>query len=153
MLFAGTDHPLWPEVVRLRQRVFGEEQGISEESRPDPDDAHSIHALATIETPDSSPQAVGTGRLTVRPAGQQEALIAWVATLPEARRHGVGGAVMRALLAEADAAGTPRVALAAQRHAESFYLELGFTPVGVPYTVRGIPHRWMTRQRPEPLDI
>jgi predicted GNAT family N-acyltransferase len=38
--------------------------------------------------------------------------------------------------------------LAAQRHAEAFYSALGFFPTGAPYKVRGIPHRWMVRQRP-----
>jgi predicted GNAT family N-acyltransferase len=146
----GTVNPAWPAVVALRERVFGGEQGIAEATASDPDDARSLHAVAWLET--SGPgggewRLVGTGRITLHHGGRDEALIAWVATAPEARRRGVATAVMGALLAEADAAGVGETLLAAQRHAEGFYGRLGFFAAGAPYAVHGIPHRWMTRQR------
>ena len=134
-------------VLELRRRVFRDEQGIAEGDIADPDDARSLHALALLpEGPGRRP--VGTGRLTLGFGDRGEALVAWVATLPEARRRGIGLAVMRFLLAAADNAGAPLVVLAAQTHAEGFYRRLGFVPAGRPYLVRGVEHRWMGRYRP-----
>ena len=134
-------------VLELRRRVFRDEQRIAEGNVADPDDARSLHALALL--PDGpGRRAVGTGRLTLGFGDRGEALVAWVATLPEARRRGIGLAVMRFLLAAADNAGAPLVVLAAQTHAEGFYRRLGFVPAGRPYLVRGVEHRWMGRHRP-----
>jgi predicted GNAT family N-acyltransferase len=149
-IIAGTSDAAWPAVVALRERVFGREQRISEATASDPDDARSLHAVAWMETanPDGlGRRLVGTGRITMDRAGRNEALIAWVATAPEVRQRGVGTAVMRALVAEADAAGIGETLLAAQRHAEGFYGRLGFFATGAPYAVHGIPHRWMIRTR------
>ena len=149
-IISGTSDPAWPAVVALRERVFGREQGIAEATASDPDDARSLHAVAWLETSERGRQErrlVGTGRITLHHGGRDEALIAWVATAPEARRRGVATAVMGALLAEADAVGVGETLLAAQRHAEGFYGRLGFFAAGAPYAVHGIPHRWMTRTR------
>ena len=150
-------------VLDLRRRVFGTEQGIATASVNDPDDDRSVHALALravaagldrighrtgLRTGSAGWHPVGTGRLTLRFGERDDALIAWVATIPEARQQGVGTAVMRFLLAAADDAGAPLVALAAQTHAERFYRRLGFMAAGSPYLVRGIEHRWMARYRP-----
>jgi predicted GNAT family N-acyltransferase len=93
-------------------------------------------------------QPVGIGRLTLNLGENGEALIAWVAALPNARRQGVGGAVMRFLLGAADAAGAPLVMLAAQAHAEPFYRRLGFIAADASYIVNGVTHRWMARYPP-----
>ena len=149
-IIRGTADPDWPAVVAIRERVFGREQGLAEATTTDPDDPASLHAVAWLETDGLdgfSRHPVGTGRLTLNRDGRNEALIAWVATLPEHRQRGVGTAIMEALLDEGDAAGIGETFLAAQRHAEGFYGRLGFFAVGAPYAVHGIPHRWMVRQR------
>ncbi len=146
--------PGWPETLAIRRRVFGAEQGIADVDTPDPQDAASIHAVAWLETEAGGVtrrEAVGIGRITFNNQGRNEALIAWVATLPEARRRGVAAAVMDHLLAEADAAGIPETVLAAQRHAEPFYARFGFFAAGQPYMVGSIPHRWMVRYLPRHL--
>ena len=130
----------------IRRRVFAEEQGVADLRVADPDDAHSLIALASLRS-DAALWPVSTGRLTLSISAGGPALIAWVATLPEARSRGAGGAVMRFLLAAADRAGTREVALAAQLRAEAFYLRLGFEQAGPIYDVRGIPHRRMIRLR------
>lgn len=143
--------PGWEETLAIRRHVFGAEQGIADVDAPDPQDAASLHAVAWFETASDAVrrrEAVGIGRITFNNQGRDEALIAWVATLPEARRHGVATAVMDRLLAEADAAGIPETVLAAQRHAERFYARFGFFAAGQPYMVGSIPHRWMVRYRP-----
>jgi predicted GNAT family N-acyltransferase len=134
-------------VLRLRRQVFRDEQRLVSGEVADRDDWRSLHALAVRPTPDGW-RPVGAGRLTLNFGDQGEALIAWLATLPEARRQGVGRAVMGFLLAAADTTGAPLVILAAQSHAESFYRRLGFVPAGKPYVVRGLVHRWMARRHP-----
>jgi predicted GNAT family N-acyltransferase len=131
-------------VVReIRRRVFGEEQQIADAAAPDPDDPHSIHVLAVL--PEG---AVGTGRLTLPSAAENGAQIAWVATLPGYRRQGVGGAIMRALLAAVDASQTDLTMLSAQTHALNFYRQFGFEPFGDRFVMRGIEHQIMYRWRP-----
>src|SRR5215216_4239798 len=137
--------------LEIRRRVFAEEQGVADLRVADSDDARSLIALATFPpTVAGSGQRrpVSTGRLTLPLVTGGQALVAWVATIPEARGQGAGGLVMRFLLEAADDAGAREVALAAQLPAENFYRRLGFSPVGPLYDVRGMPHRRMIRLRP-----
>jgi predicted GNAT family N-acyltransferase len=137
--------------LEIRRRVFSEEQGVADLRVADSDDARSVIALATFPpTVAGSGQRwpVSTGRLTLPLTRGGQALVAWVATIPEARGQGAGALVMKFLLEAADNAGAREVALAAQLPAENFYLRLGLSPVGPRYDVRGIPHRRMIRLRP-----
>ena len=136
--------------LEIRRRVFAVEQGVADLRVADPDDDRSIIALASLKRRwknKDEVRPVSTGRLTLSPQGGQ-ALVAWVATLPEARGRGAGGMVMKFLMDAADRAGAQEVALAAQLPAEDFYRRLGFIPAGPIYDVRGIPHRRMIRRRP-----
>ena len=133
-------------VRAIRQRVFADEQRMVAKTHHDPDDRRGIHALA-LASEGLAWRPVGTGRLTLNFGDHGEALIAWVATLPEARQAGVGTAVMRFLLDATAAADAPVVALAAQTHAERFYRRLGFQPVGRRYFVEGVEHTWMAKYR------
>ena len=137
--------------LEIRRRVFAVEQGVADLRVADPDDDRSIIALASVTqswTDRHEARPVSTGRLTLSSQKGGQALVAWVATLPEARGRGVGGMVMRFLLDAADHGGAQEVALAAQLPAEDFYRRLGFSPAGPIYDVRGIPHRRMIRRRP-----
>ena len=137
--------------LEIRRRVFSEEQGVADLRVADSDDARSLIALATFPPTMSSNgrrRPVSTGRLTLPLVKGGQALVAWVATVPEARGQGAGELVMRFLLEAADDAGAREVALAAQLPAENFYRRLGFSPVGPLYDVRGIPHRRMIRLGP-----
>ena len=61
-----------------------------------------------------------------------------VGVLPEARRRGIGGAVMRALLAGAGALGARTAALLATGDGEALYRALGFVEIGrLAYWFRG----------------
>jgi predicted GNAT family N-acyltransferase len=130
-------------VREIRRRVFGDEQRIADAAAPDPDDSRSLHVLA--ELPEG---AIGTGRLTLPSKSESGSQIAWVATLPEYRRQGVGGAIMRALLATADRSQTDVTLLSAQTHALDFYRDFGFQPFGERFKMKGIEHQIMVRWRP-----
>ena len=54
-LQVGTDDALWPGVLALRRRVFGEEQAIVDFDAPDPDDEIGIHVIATVREPGDTP--------------------------------------------------------------------------------------------------
>lgn len=135
-------------VVRVRTRVFGQEQGMIGTDAEDDDDARSLHAMGEVEEAGRS-ILVATGRLTLASSvdllGRPRAQIAWVATLPAWRGHGIGSAVMQYLLDEADALGSPSVLVSAQVHAMGLYRRLGFEPSGRSFVSGGIKHRLMIR--------
>ena len=147
---AAQDDADFAAVVRVRTRVFGEEQGLVGPDAVDDDDARSLHAMAEIEEA-GRPMLIGTGRLTLASTvdlfGRPRAQIAWVATLPEWRGQGIGSAVMRFLLDEADALGSPSVLVSAQLQAMGLYRRLGFEPSGRKFDSGGIKHQLMIRPR------
>lgn len=121
----------------IRRRVFQDEQGVPPELEFDEDDACAIHVIAS-----ASGTVIGTGRLVVR---DEYAKLGRMAVLREWRGSGVGRAILRALMAEALARGSARIALHAQVHAIGFYEHSGFRAVGDEFDEAGIPHRRMER--------
>lgn len=122
----------------IREEVFVREQKIPEHLEFDDQDPQCYHVLAL----DNEDRAVGTGRLTV------DGHIGRMAVLPAWRGHGIGVAILQALMDVARDRGFGVVALSAQTHAAPFYEAHGFLAEGPEHYDAGIPHRWMTR----PLD-
>ena len=96
-------------------------------------DAQCAHAVAW----DESAKAVGTGRL--QPDGQ----IGHLAVLKDARRRGVGAALIAALVAEARKRGFKEVSLSAPLQAAEFYRGFGFAAEGKVYQEAGALHQKM----------
>jgi predicted GNAT family N-acyltransferase len=119
---------------RIRLDVFVHEQGVPESLEWDAQDAAAVHLLAL----DGAGRPIGTARLL--PTGQ----IGRMAVLPEWRGRGVGGALLREILAIAADGGYPDIFLNAQTSALPFYVRAGFRPVGDAFDEAGIPHRRMT---------
>ncbi len=117
----------------VRSAVFIREQLIPEDQEWDEADASCVHVLASAFTG----EAIGTGRLL--PDGH----IGRMAVLKSWRGQGVGAAMMRVLLAAAEARGHASVELSAQKHAIGFYRGFGFEVTGAEYLEVGIPHRAM----------
>ncbi|MCE3000151.1 MAG: GNAT family N-acetyltransferase [Betaproteobacteria bacterium] len=117
----------------VRRQVFVEEQGVPEQLEWDEWDAVSLHVLAQ----DAAGQAIGTGRLL--PDGH----VGRMAVVRDWRKHGVGGALLDALLDAARARGLAEIALNAQTHALGFYARRGFLVEGDEFDDAGIPHRRM----------
>jgi predicted GNAT family N-acyltransferase len=126
-------------VQPIRIEVFVEEQGIDPALEWDEADAVSLHALAILDG-----HAVGTGRLL--PEGH----IGRMAVRRSARRNGVGGAILQALIDAARGRGDAAVELSAQRYVETFYLRHGFIAEGEPYPEAGIEHIRMRRELKHP---
>ncbi|MEX2447090.1 MAG: GNAT family N-acetyltransferase [Dehalococcoidia bacterium] len=138
------------EALRIRMRVFVEEQGVwpdIEVDAYDRDPAHDgrvVHILARL---DGTP--VGTARLLLDAAtatedGARLAKIGRVAVLAEHRRRHVGKALMAALHEEARRRGFGGIAISAQLQAVPFYERLGYVGDGPVYLEDGIDHRAMT---------
>ena len=123
----------------IRRRVFIEEQHVPEEIEMDDDDAHALHALATLDD-----VAIGCGRMVDHGDGQVK--IGRMAVLPEYRKTGVGAHILLFLLDRARARGFREAILHAQMTAEGFYLKEGFKPVGGVFDEAGIAHRKMERE-------
>jgi predicted GNAT family N-acyltransferase len=119
----------------IRFTVFVEEQRVPVEIEWDNQDEKSIHALA-YEAGD----AVATGRLL--PDGH----IGRMAVLKEWRGKGVGGAILKRLLAAARERGHTEIELFAQTHALEFYRRHGFVERGEIFQEAGIAHQAMRKR-------
>ena len=126
----ATDKALLREV---REAVFVIEQKVPIELEWDDLDAVCEHVMAI----DNANRPIGTGRLS--PDGH----IGRMAVLRSYRGMGVGGAMLRHLLAKATARKMPRVMLNAQISALTFYQRFGFIAEGTEFLDAGIPHRRM----------
>lgn len=118
----------------IRLEVFVQEQNVPPELEMDDKDAKCLHAVAY----DAGGKPIGTGRLL--PDGH----IGRMAVLRSARGTGVGGALLKGLLAQAEQRGHDEVVLSAQVHAADFYLAHGFKSEGDVFYEAGIPHIEMT---------
>ena len=126
----GPWNTLRAEAVAIRYAVFVEEQRVPEDLEVDDFDPVSVHALAR----DVDGMAIGTGRLL--PDGH----IGRMAVLAPARGHGVGSALLRALMDEARRRGNREAMLNAQVQAAPFYERYGYVAEGEPYDDAGIAH-------------
>lgn len=114
----------------VRRAVFIDEQGVPDTLEWDEYDAVSTHWLALGG--DGSP--IGCARLL--PDGH----LGRMAVLPAWRGHGVGRALLDAVLHAARMRGDRLLRLSAQTHAAGFYARAGFVADGPAYEEAGIPH-------------
>jgi len=133
MEFTVELHP-WAEVrtqaSAVRHEVFVLEQHVPVELELDAEDPHCLHAIAL----DCEGRCVGTGRLL------RDGHIGRMAVRREWRGHGVGTALLRALIDQARRRGDRAVVLSAQCHAQGFYEAMGFIVEGGMYLDAGIEH-------------
>ncbi len=126
--------------LRIRWTVFVEEQGV----RPsDERDAHdrtdAVHALALL---DGVP--CGAGRFVFIEPGV--AKIQRMAVVDDARKRGVGKALLQSLETEARRRGAASFTLGAQLHARDFYEKAGYAAHGPVFDDAEIPHVAMTKR-------
>jgi predicted GNAT family N-acyltransferase len=126
------------EVFAIRRAVFVEEQGIDEALEFDARDDGARHLLAW-----RAGAPVGTLRLRFLAGGV--AKIERVAVVASARGAGVGQALLRAALAQAEAGGATEARLHAQTVAQTFYVKLGYVAHGPTFEEDGIAHVAMRR--------
>lgn len=124
------------EAYPIRKLVFIEEQGVPEEMELDVFDPLAQHALAYLDS-----QCIGTARLLVLSGSTGG--IGRMAVLPQYRKQGHGGRLLRALLEQGQSKGITQFELHAQLSAIPFYEQFGFIAQGATYDEAGIAHRDM----------
>lgn len=122
------------EILALRQRVFIIEQhcfyldcdGLDKQAlHAVVFDSGKLIAYARILPPGTAHESVAIGRMAVDEAY---------------RGRGVGKTFMQQCMTKAIELYGPPVVVASQKHAEPFYRQFGFEPVGTPYEEAGVPH-------------
>lgn len=121
-------------LAAVRRAVFVVEQNVPDALEWDADDAVSLHALASS----AAGEAIGTARLLA------DGHIGRIAVLREWRGHGVGGALLTAMIEAARAHGHATARLNAQVQALPFYRRFGFEAEGEVFLDAGMAHRAMT---------
>ncbi len=123
------------ELRAVRDEVFVGEQNVPVELEHDALDPLCTHVIARL----LDGTAIGTGRLTPeRHIGRMAVRAPW-------RGHGVGDALLLALVEQARLRGWRDVHLNAQVPAMSFYERHGFQPEGERFMAAGIEHQAMQR--------
>ena len=124
----------------LRAAILRPEQPEHELVYPGDDDAASLHVGAF----DSAGNLRGVATLLPQspdddaPADAGDWRLRGMAVVPEARRGGVGAALLAACEAHAIAHGGQRIWFNARVDALAFYQALGYTVIGDPYDLPGI---------------
>ena len=123
--------------MRLRRRVFCDEQGVALEAEQDGRDDEAVHLIVLEHG-----RLVGTCRLLMDGGA---ARLGRMAVEPERRGAGVGGALLREADRVAAAAGTARIRLHAQTYARGVYDRAGYEALGEPFLEEGIEHVTMEK--------
>lgn len=124
-------------LMRIRFRVFVDEQHVPPSLETDDRDPFCIHLLAYEDD-----QAIATGRIDL----DREGKIGRVAVLAAKRRQGIGTALMEGLHEVAKRNGFNKVWCHAQVAVAAFYEKLGYRTVGDKFYEAGIEHVRMERQ-------
>jgi predicted GNAT family N-acyltransferase len=144
----------------VREPVFVQEQQVPLALEWDALDPLCVHVLAR----DEAGRPIGTGRLVPPQAPVHDpdrqnhdrpdaARIGRMAVLPEWRGHGIGQALLDALLDQARQRRWWTIGLHAQVSAIGFYVRNGFVPEGPRFMEAGIEHQTMRRQLGGPTAI
>jgi ElaA protein len=134
-------------LLQLRQRVFVVEQRCAYLDA-DGYDHLATHVWAERADPpgDALPRVLAVTRFFAPGIKYPEASLGRVVSAPEARRTGVGRAVVARALAGLEAQRGPvPVRISAQQYLERFYQEFGFRTVSEPYLEDDVPHIAMVR--------
>jgi predicted GNAT family N-acyltransferase len=130
-------------LIRLRQVVFVEEQGIPVVLVIDDDDGEALHLIAR-----RGREVVGTARLVSKGTSGK---IGRMAVKREVRRQSIGTGLIAFIQKISVEMELAELVLHAQVPAVPFYERLGFSTVGKKFKEAGIPHRKMTLRLADPL--
>ena len=123
----------------VRNQVFVEEQGISEDLTFDDHDEEALHMVVK-----DGERVIGTARVLFPAANQ--AKLERMAILRPFRRRGIGRGVISFLNNELRSRHVAQVVLHAQYEVVAFYRSCGFEESGLPFMEAGIKHVKMQRR-------
>jgi predicted GNAT family N-acyltransferase len=118
--------------LRLRERVFAGEQGVSTEADRDGRDGEATHVVAV-----DGDHVIGTCRLVFR---GHTARLGRMAVAPDLRGQGIGAELLRVAERAARGVGAERISLHAQLKATSLYTRDGYERRGEEFVEQGIEH-------------
>lgn len=123
---------------RIRCEVFVDEQRlfVADDRDEHDDDARTVHVLGLV-----GQQPAGAVRL--HPLGNGLWKGDRLAVRREHRRSGIGGPLVRTAVATAGARGGSGMVAQVQAVHTGFFVQLGWTPVGRPFDLLGLPHQQM----------
>ena len=133
------------EHARIRREVFVAEQGLFEADDTDPYDADpaTVHVLGLVDG-----RPAGAVRLYPLLQGPSVEPGLWkgdrLAVRREYRRSGIGGPLVRHAVALAGSRGGTRMVASVQVVNCTFFVRLGWTPVGEVFDLLGLPHQAMS---------
>ena len=125
------------QALKLRDRIFCGEQGVSAAAERDGRDAEALHLVAV-----EGRQVLGTCRLVFT---MGTAFLGRLAVEPDRRRRGIGEALLGEAAECAAAAGARRISLHAQVNVRQLYAGVGYIERGEPFVEEGIDHVTMER--------
>ena len=123
----------FPQIFRIRYRVFQLEQGVDSELEFDGKDEAAEHLLAYL-----GDRPVGTAR--IRRLNDQTAKLERLAVLQEVRKLGIGKKIVQQAVEYLTEAAVTEIVIHAQQPVQAFYQRLGFLPEGEVFEEAGIPH-------------
>ena len=124
------------KAFNIRRIVFCDEQKVDPELEFDGLDLKCQHYLAV-----RNDRAIGTARLRID--NPNKIKIERVAVLLKERGKGVGQALMRRAINDAQNKKGCTIGIHAQSHAQRFYETLGFKQIGAEFEEAGITHIYM----------
>jgi predicted GNAT family N-acyltransferase len=124
--------------LALRELVFCGEQGVTLEADRDGLDDRAIQLIAV-----EGGRVLGTCRVLI---DGDLARFGRLCVAPEARRRGLGAALLAQAESAARAAHAARMRLHAQTAALGLYEQAGYEPDGAPFDEEGIEHLAMEKQ-------
>lgn len=131
---------IYLDAVRIRQKVFVQEQGVPTNLEIDKNEAYSVHFV--LYTADNKPAA--TVRLL--PLDEQTFKLQRMAVLKEYRGKKLGAKIIAEAESFAQKQAFKKIELGAQLTAEPFYQKLGYTAYGKIFQDAGIDHIHMKKE-------
>ncbi|MBO0454053.1 GNAT family N-acetyltransferase [Candidatus Enterococcus murrayae] len=139
LITKDTMSDIYLDAVRIRQKVFVQEQGVPAKLEIDEKEAYSVHFV--LYTDEKKPAA--TVRLL--PLDEQTLKLQRMAVLKEYRGNKLGAEIIKEAEAFASQQGFKAIELGAQLSSEKFYQKLGYTAYGEVFQDAGIDHVHMKK--------
>lgn len=140
LITKDTMSEIYLDAMRIRQKVFVQEQGVPANLEIDENEAYSVHFVLYTET--ETP--VATVRLL--PLDDHTFKLQRMAVLKDYRGKDFGVKIIKEAETFARQQGFKTIELGAQLSAEKFYQKLGYSPYGAIFQDAGIDHIHMKKE-------
>lgn len=140
LITKDTMSEIYLDAVRIRQKVFVQEQGVPANLEIDGNEAYSVHFV--LYTDDKKP--VATVRLL--PLDDKTFKLQRMAVLKEYRGKNLGADIVAEAETFAKQQGYKTIELGAQLSAEKFYQKMGYVAYGEVFQDAGIDHVHMKKE-------